>query len=101
MDDEFYEISKFYIPGRNLQLKFIKTTLKSISESLQNIYAENQETEQEIPFGIIDFAKKNNNYKDVIRDFGIMDHPNNEIYENYKSKYRNKSKTLMNDNTND
>ena len=97
MESRNKTISNLYIPGKHSSLRYINLASKVNTTASINIKGKDKVNSPEIPFGMIDFCKRNSNYLKVIQNFDIVDHSNSEYYEEYKSNYGKKQIALKSD----
>ena len=94
MESRNKTISNLYIPGKHSSLRYIISAREVNTTASINIKGKDKVNSPEIPFGMIDFCKRNFNYLKVIQNFDIVDNSNSEYYEKYKSNYGKKQIAL-------
>ena len=81
MKSNKFEYTNVYVPNSKQRFKFQDISSKNIDKELMPQVSSTHREENEVPYGIIDFAKQSSEYKSLIISLKIYNYSNFEIHK--------------------
>ena len=81
MESNKFEYTNVYVPNSKQRFQFQDINSKNIDKELMPQVSSTLREENEVPYGIIDFAKQSSEYKSLIISLKIVNYSNFEIHK--------------------